>query len=297
MRVRFFVRIGDMVQIVEGKKIAEEITESLELKVSEIKSYGYDPVLAVVLVGENPASLSYIRLKKQKGDAVGIKVEVKNFSEHVSEEELLGEISKLNRDSQICGIIIQLPLPEHLDRQKILDAVSPELDIDCLTTNNKRKLIEGSDPFHMPPAPAAVLKILEYYKIGLADKHILIVGSGDLIGKPLSAILLNKKVPFELANRHTENLKDLAARADIIITGVGQKNLITADMVKDGAVVIDAATTGSDEGRITGDVDQESVSKKASLLAPVPGGVGPVTVAMLLENFIKSANRKLKISP
>ena len=288
-----------MGNIVDGKQIAEEIAESLKLKVSEIASYGHRPELAVVLVGENPASLSYIKIKKKQAENTGIDLKIYRYPVDVSEADLISEIEKLNAKPLVCGIIVQLPLPAHMDRQKILDAVQPELDIDCLATFNKQRLIEGKtglDPYFVPPAARAVLKILEYYNVELKGKNVLLIGSGDLIGKPLSAIFLKNGIAFGLANRHTENLPDLAGRADVIITGVGKENLITADMIKEGAVVIDAGTTGSDEGGIVGDVDRSSVEPKASLLAPVPGGVGPVTVAVLLENFVKAANRKLKIS-
>ena len=289
-----------MAEIIDGRKIAEEFADGLQLKVSEIESHGRQPVLAVVLVGDNPASLSYIKIKKQQAETAGINLTVKNYPESIAETDLISEIEKLNNDASVCGIIVQLPLPAHMDRQKVLDAVRPEIDIDCLTTFNKQRLIEakdGFDPYFIPPAARAVMEIIRYHRIDLAGKHILLIGAGDLIGKPLSAIFLKAGVAFELANRHTENLHELSAKADIVITGVGKENLVTGDMIKDGAVVIDAGTTGSEEGGITGDVDRASVEPKASLLAPVPGGVGPVTVAMLLENFTKAANRKFKISP
>ena len=284
-----------MGNIVDGKQIAEEIAESLKLKVSEIASYGHRPELAVVLVGENPASLSYIKIKKKQAENTGIDLKIYRYPVDVSEADLISEIEKLNAKPLVCGIIVQLPLPAHMDRQKVLDAVQPELDIDCLATFNKQRLIEGKsglDPYFVPPAARAVMEIIRYHRITLPGRHILLIGAGDLIGKPLSAIFLKAGVAFELANRHTENLHELSAKADIVITGVGKENLVTGDMIKDGAVVIDAGTTGSEEGGITGDVDRASVEPKASLLAPVPGGVGPLTIALLMANTVQAARQR-----
>ena len=273
-----------MTQLVDGKGIAEEILRDLK---SKIAALDFTPRLVVIMVGDNPASASYIKIKQKRGEEIGVTVDVQHYAADINQDDLKKEIEKFNSQSDARGIIVQLPLPNHLDRDTILNAVDPKLDVDCLTSENKQRLIRG-EPLYLPPAAAAVMKILEYYNIELTGRSVLIVGSGDLIGKPLSAILLSKKIPFQLANRHTENLNELAAKADVIITGVGKAGLITGGMIKDGAVLIDAGTTGSDEGEIVGDVDAQSVTGKASLLAPVPGGVGPVTVAMLLENLVKA---------
>lgn len=275
-----------MAIIVDGNKIANEILKDLR---SKIKDLGFVPRLSVVLVGTNPASLSYIKIKEKKARSIGLKVDVKTYPEHTSQEELIKEISALNNQPDISGIIVQLPLPAHLDKTEVLNTIKPELDVDCLMADNQKRLIETGDPKFFPPAPAAILKILDYYKVDLKDAYILLVGSGDLVGKPLAAMLLHRKLSFETANRHTENLEEHARKADVIITGVGVAGLISGKMVKDHAVVIDAGTTGSDEGAVTGDVDFESVASKASLVSPVPGGVGPVTVAMLLANVVDSA--------
>ncbi len=272
--------------IVDGKKIAEEILGNLRLQISDL---GVKPKLVVFLIGQNPSSLVYIKKKQEAGEEIGIEVKVKNYPQTIIQSELQQEIRKFNQEPQVHGILVQLPLPQHLDGQAVLDTIFPELDVDCLTTINKQKLIKGEKVF-LPPAAAAVFKILEFYKINLAKANILIVGSGELVGKPLAAILLNRKINFELANRYTENLPKLARKADVIITGVGKPGLITAEMIKEGAVVIDAGTAVSETGReLRGDVDIESVLPKSKLLSPVPGGVGPVTVAMLLQNVVDSA--------
>ena len=285
-----------MTALVAGKKIASGILTGLK---SKIQNLGFTPKLVVILVGQNPASLSYIKTKQKMAENIGIAIELKKYSEDISQTNLETEIRSLNSAPRVNGIIVQLPLPKHLDRDKVLNAVAPRLDIDCLTAVNIQRLAD-SKPLYMPPAAAAVMTIFEDYKIELTDKNILIIGSGDLIGKPLGAILRNKNIPFAIANRETKNLAEMANQADIIITGVGHPGLLTGDMIKAGAVVIDAGTTGSTppfpplskggmKGGIVGDVDMQSVMGHASLLAPVPGGVGPVTVALLLANLVQSA--------
>ncbi|OGE78335.1 MAG: hypothetical protein A2751_04255 [Candidatus Doudnabacteria bacterium RIFCSPHIGHO2_01_FULL_46_14] len=275
-----------MTKLVDGKKIAGEI---LQVQQKQVRTLNFVPRLAVIMVGENPASNLYVKMKQKRGDQAGIIVDIHRYTVEISQAKLIEEIKKFNTQKDVHGILVQLPLPASMNRQLVLDAVDPQIDVDCLTSHNKEFLIAGKVPFHNPPAPSAILEILDRYQVDLKNSHILIVGTGDLIGEPLSAMLLHRKLAFELANRHTGNLTELAARADVIITGVGKAGLITRDMIKQGAVIIDAGTTGSDDGGLVGDVDTDSVIGKASLLAPVPGGVGPVTVAMLLKNVINSA--------
>lgn len=284
-----------MATIVDGSKIAERILEELRITNYELSRRGAKPRLVVFLVGENAASSSYVRIKQKKAAEVGIEVVLKEFVEEVSQQDLIAEIKRQNLDPKTSGIIVQLPLPKHIDTQAVLGAIDPRLDVDCLTEENKTKLAKGKELFFDPPAPAAILEILDYYNIDLTKGNILLIGSGDLVGKPLSAMLLRRGVNFELANLYTENLAELTSKADIIIAGTGKPGLVRGDMVKVEAVMIDAGTTGSEEGEVVGDADFESVSKKASLITPVPGGVGPVTVAMLLRNVVKAANLGLKI--
>jgi len=273
-----------MTKLVDGKKIADEILQELRIKIQES---GLSLKLAVVLVGGNPASLSYIKMKQKRAEEIGIQVEIFRYRIEMTQAELIAEIKQINSEPSVSGILVQLPLPEHLNRDEVLNAVDPQKDVDCLTETNKQRL-NTALAVPLPPAAAAVLKILEYYNIALHDKSILIVGSGDLIGKPLAAILRSKQIDFHSANRQTEDLTHLTLKSDIIITGAGKPGLITGDMIKQGSIIIDAGTTGSDEGEILGDVDQQSVMGKAALLAPVPGGVGPITVAMLLKNVVNS---------
>lgn len=278
-----------MAELVDGKKIAKYILSDLRQQVQELKSAGIYPRLIVVLVGQNAASLSYIRVKQKRAEEIGLKVDVQTYPDDISQSTLQGAVQGFNSAFSVCGILVQLPLPPHLDKPLILDSVAPELDVDCLTSGNQEKLIGGQPVAFLPPAAAAIMKILDYYKIDLKNSNILIVGSGDLVGKPLAAIFLNHKINFKLANRYTEDLSELTRNADVVITAVGKPGLITGTMIKTGAVVIDAGTTGSEGGDLSGDVETKGVALKARLLAPVPGGVGPVTVAMLLQNAVKSA--------
>lgn len=276
-----------MPQIVDGNKIADQIFSSLKSRIASLK---FQPRLGVFLIGENPASLSYIKIKQKRAEEIGIAVDLKKYSESVSQEELINSIKAYSAEENVSGMIIQLPLPKHIDRDTVLNCVPENLDVDCLSSINKEKLIKGHEFRFVPPAAGAVLEILKFYNVDLANKNIVLVGSGDLVGKPLAAILLHEKINFEIANRHTENFSELLGKAEVIISGVGKPGLITADTVKDGAVVIDAGTAGSEEG-IAGDVDFESVKDKTSLISAVPGGVGPVTVAMLLRNVIAAAEK------
>lgn len=279
-------------EIIDGNKIAEQIFLELKERIIKLKETVFSCRLVVILVGENPASLSYVKTKQKKAAEIGLKVEVLRYPKNISQEELEGIIKQFNLEQDVGGILVQLPLPEHLDRQSILDAVSPEIDIDCLTTENKQKLAAGEEVCFIPPAAAAVLKILDVYELDLENLSILIIGSGELVGKPLAALFLKRGINFKLANRLTENLPQLSRSADLIITGVGKPKLIAPDMVKQGAVVIDAGTAAAESGELVGDVDP-AVASKASLLAPVPGGVGPITIAILLQNFVKAAIMRL----
>ena len=275
-----------MAIIVDGNQIASEILKDLRLRILNL---GIKPRLAVFLIGENQASASYVRIKQKKAAEVGIEVVLQQFEETAPEKDLIAEIRRQNEDPKTSGIIVQLPLTKSIKAEAVLNAIDPKKDVDCLTESNKTKLAKGGKPFFDPPAAAAILHILDYHKIDLTRGNALLVGSGDLVGKPLSALLLRRGVNFKMANRYTEDLEGLMGKADIIITGVGKAGLVRGDFVKDQVVVIDAGTAESEEGEITGDVDFASVSKKASLITPVPGGVGPVTVAMLLRNEVKAA--------
>lgn len=263
-------------QIIDGRKIAEEILAALEVRVAKLREKTIIPRLAVFLVGNNPASESYIRVKQKRAAEVGIEVEIKKYPESITGEELIGEINLANQRADVSGILVQLPLPPQLDKQRVFGAIDPKLVVEAHS-----------------PAAAAVRHILAILPIDLRTKKILIIGSGDLVGKPLANIFEKENLEFTVATRQTENLAEVAKAADVIITGTGQPGLVRGDMVKEGAVIIDAGTTGSEDGSMVGDVDFEGVSKKAGYLSPVPGGVGPVTVAMLLRAVVDNTESKL----
>lgn len=282
-----------MAQIVDGNQIAEGILRELAARVALVaRECKFTPRLTVFLVGQNLASLSYIAKKQKMGEEIGVAVSLRTLPESADETELLKLVSLENGNPETSGIIVQLPLPREFNRQRVLDLIVTDKDVDCLSTTNFLELAKLEDPQFLPPAAAAILKILDYHQVLLANKNILLVGSGDLVGKPLAALLLRRGFSFRLANRYTPDFEDLTREADVLISGTGAPGLIRGDAVKEGAVVIDAGTTASSEGEIKGDVDFESVKEKASLIAPVPGGVGPVTVAMLLQNVVKSAETR-----
>lgn len=279
-----------MSEIIDGNKIAQEIYQDLRVKIQDLRNQGIAPRLFVVAVGDNPVSSSYIHTKQKKAEEIGIDLEIKSFSAETTKAEILDFLRALNENPQVHGIVVQLPLPENLETQEILDGILPEKDVDCLTSVNNQKLVHAEPLIFLPPAAAAILKILDYCKVDLSSREILLVGSGDLVGKPLAALLLQRGINFRLANEFTEDIEALAKKADVLISATGQPGLIKGEMIKNQAIVIDAGTAGSEGGALQGDVDFAEAASRASLITPVPGGVGPVTVAMLLKNVIKAAS-------
>lgn len=279
-----------MALFVKGDAVAAEVLKDLGLEIKDLSRRGVIPRLAVVLAGSNPASTSYVAAKQKCARGLGVAVGLHRFSQSITHQDLAAKIQQIVRRKNLHGVLVQLPLPPQISRQKILDLVPPGLDVDCLATANKQALAAGQNPAFLPPAPAAVLQILNYYNIILPGKNILIIGQGELIGKPLAAMLRSKGLGITTADVETRDLVGLTKQADIIVSGTGQPGLVKGGMIKPGAVVIDAGTAGTLEG-VAGDVDTATVAPKASLLAAVPGGVGPVTIAMLLSNVVKSAGR------
>lgn len=271
-------------QIINGKKIKEEIL--LKIK-EEVKLLSFQPVFCDVLVGDDPASVQYVNMKARTAESVGIKFHSANFPVSITTEELIHEIESLNKIPNMCGIIVQLPLPEHLDRQAILDSIDPKLDVDCLGGVASDLFYAEKNVIGFPTA-VSCMTILDSLILPLKDKNIVVLGQGLLVGKPVSALLSFRNLNPILITRQTENKEELIKKADIIISGIGHGKYITKDMVKDGVVLIDAGTSESNGG-IVGDVDGESVKDLAGYLSPVPGGVGPVTVATLLSNVLQVA--------
>lgn len=259
--------------ITDGKKIAQKIRTRLKKEVEKMKK---PPILAVILVGDDPASHLYVRIKEKISAEIGIVFQKYLFPSATKEKTILELINRLNNDKKISAIIVQLPLPAHLDSSKIIEAIAPEKDADSLTG---KALI-------LPPTPAAILTLLANYKISLKNKNIVLVGHGKLVGGPLAKILKRRKIPIEICTDKTKNLSAITKKADILISATGVAHLIKADMVKKNAVIIDAGTSESG-GEIVGDVDFEPVKEKSSYITPPKGGIGPVTVAKLMENVVK----------
>ncbi len=276
-----------MMQIIDGRKLNQEILEKVKL---EIKSLDFQPIFCDVLVGSDPSSAQYVRMKAKKAESVGIKFHNANFPESITTAELIKEIKILNDIKNMCGIIVQLPLPKHLDREAILNSIDPHLDVDCLgikASENFYNRYDSKKDLAFPTA-LACMAILDSLNLDLKNKKIVVLGQGILVGKPVTALLNFRGLNPTIIRSKTENKENLIKEADIIISGIGKGKYITGSMIKNGAVLIDAGTSESDGG-IVGDVDLESVKDIAGHVSPVPGGVGPVTVAILLSNVLKVA--------
>lgn len=267
--------------IMDGKATAEKIRAGIKAEVANIKT---KPGLAAVLVGENPASKAYVEIKRKTCDEVGIYSELYKLPEETTEKELLQLIDKLNKSEKIHGILVQLPLPQHIREEKVLSAIALEKDVDGFSPVNVGRLFSGNEAV-VPCTPKGVIRLLEEYGIELAGKNAVVIGRSNIVGKPTALLLLNRNATVTLCHSKTKNLIQYTKNADILVVAVGKPKLITADMVNEGAVVIDVGINRID-GKLVGDVDFESVRKKASYITPVPGGVGPMTVAMLIENTL-----------
>jgi len=272
-------------KILDGKKLADKIIFQLRERVAKMKR---KPVLAMILVGNDPASSIYVRRKSVFCARAGIGSKTIKLPAKTSEKKLLGIIKNLNRDKNITAIMVQLPLPKQIDKNKIIEIVDPRKDADCLHPLNFGRFVQEGENYSIvaPATPLGIVKLLEEYKISVAGKNAVIVGRSNIVGKPAAQLLLNRGATITVCHRQTKNLAHFTREADILVVAVGKKNLIKASMVKKGAVVIDVGVNRVG-GKIFGDVDFPNVSKKASYITPVPGGVGPVTIAMLLWNTIK----------
>ena len=270
--------------LLNGKELAKEIRLDLKEKVEKEK---LSPMLAVILCGDNEASTVYVRNKSKACDEVGIKFEEYLLPNETKQEELLELIDKLNSDEKVDGILLQSPIPAGLNIQEAFARISPEKDVDGFNSYNVGKLVIGEDGF-IPCTPYGIMKIFEKYNINLEGKKAVIVGRSNIVGKPMAQCLLSKNATVTICHSKTKDLKDELKDADVIVAAVGKRAIITADMVKEGAVVIDVGMNRNDEGKLCGDVDFDEVSQKASYITPVPGGVGPMTIAMLMNNVVKA---------
>ena len=278
-----------MYQLINGKEVAEKI--KLQVK-EEIKSLGKDVTLAVVVVGDNPASKVYVNNKKKACKLVGIQSLEYGLPENTSEDELLSLIDRLNNYNYVDGILVQLPLPRHINTDMVIERINPEKDVDGFTAINTGKLWLGQ--YDIAPCTAiGVIELLNYYNIDIAGKHCVIVGRSNIVGKPVAALMLERNATVTVCHSKTQNLYDITRTADILITAVGKPKFITRDMVKDGAVVIDVGINRDGNGKLYGDVDFENVKDKTTAITPVPGGCGPMTVAMLMKNTLKAAKSQM----
>jgi len=281
-----------MYNIIDGKKISAEIKEEVKLEVAALKESGVSVGLAVVLVGEDPASKVYVGNKKKACEALGITSFEYLLPENTSQAELLALVEKLNADESVDGILVQLPLPKHLDEKKVINAISPDKDVDAFHPVNVGKIMIGDYTF-APCTPAGIIELIERSGICLEGKSCTVIGRSNIVGKPMSMLLLHKNATVTICHSRTKELSDVVRGADIVVAAVGRAKFVTADMVKDGAVVIDVGINRLDSGKLCGDVDFEGVAPKCSYITPVPGGVGPMTIAMLMKNTVAAAKAKL----
>lgn len=277
-----------MAIILDGKKLRDKIFENLKQKLNNMSE---KPTLAVILVGDDPASQIYVKNKKKTAENLGINSIVINYPSNISEKILLDKIQELNNDNKITAILVQLPLPKHIDKFKIIDAIAPEKDVDGLTPYNSGKLFSGEEPYVYPCTPKGILLLLDEYNIELEGKHVVVIGRSNLVGKPVAQMLLNRNATVTMCHSHTKNLSDITKTADIIVSAVG-KNIIGEKMLKSDCVVVDVGIFKDVNGKICGDVDFTSASKIAAYISPVPGGVGPMTIASLMLNTVELADSK-----
>jgi len=281
--------------IIDGKALSEKVLKEIEKEHSELeKKVGRKAGLAVIIVGENPASQIYVRNKIRACEKVGFHSETIRLDENITEENLLLEIEKLNNNSNIDGILVQLPIPKHIDGLKIINAISAEKDVDGFHTTNIGKMMIGDETGFLPCTPAGVVHMFEEYNINLEGKDVLVIGQSNIVGKPMTLLLIKKRATVQVCNSKTKNLSEKLQKADVVVAAAGSPKLVKASDVKEDVVVIDVGINRVD-GKLCGDVDFEEVSKKASFITPVPGGVGPMTIAMLIKNTFKSYKQKIDV--
>ncbi|HJB82340.1 MAG TPA: bifunctional methylenetetrahydrofolate dehydrogenase/methenyltetrahydrofolate cyclohydrolase FolD [Candidatus Mediterraneibacter intestinavium] len=276
-----------MAQLIDGKRISQEIKDELKVEVQKLKEQGKEICLAVVQVGSDPASTVYVRNKKKACAYIGIESRAYELPEETTEDELVRLIEELNQDESVNGILVQLPLPEHIDEDKIIRTISPDKDVDGFHPVSVGRLWIGEKGF-LSCTPAGIIQLLKRSGIGIEGKNCVIVGRSNIVGKPMAALLLRENGTVTVTHSRTKDLAAVTSQADILIAAIGKARFITAEYVKDGAVVIDVGMNRDDQNRLCGDVDLESVEPKVSAITPVPGGVGPMTIAMLMDNCVET---------
>ncbi|ALB29138.1 5,10-methylene-tetrahydrofolate cyclohydrolase [Companilactobacillus heilongjiangensis] len=276
------------VKLLEGKKVAAALDETMAQRVSDLKKKGVTPGLAVILVGDNSASAVYVRNKKRRAEKLGINFQLIHFEDTVSEQELLEKIDELNNDQTVDGFIVQLPVPDHIDEDKVIEAIDPHKDVDGFTPISVGNLWIGT-PLTKPATASGILMMLDHYDVDLDGKNVVIVGRSNIVGKPTAALMLDRNATVTITHSHTKNLKEITSKADVLVVAIGKAKFITQDYVKDQAIVIDVGMDRDENGKLCGDVDFEDVKNKAAMMTPVPGGVGPMTITALVDQVIELA--------
>ena len=279
-------------QLIDGNALSRQLRTQVSERVSALKAKGLTPGLAVILVGENPASQVYVRNKVKACEDTGMHSVLEKYDASMSESELLARVEALNNDPEIHGILVQLPLPAHMDAQKVIEAISPAKDVDGFHIASAGALMTGMPGF-WPCTPYGCMKMLESIGYSLKGKHAVVIGRSNIVGKPMALMLLQQDATVTICHSRTPDLKAMTLQADVIVAAVGKRNVLTADMVKPGAVVLDVGMNRDEAGKLCGDVDFEGVRQVASYITPVPGGVGPMTITMLMVNTLESAERAL----
>ena len=281
-------------ELIEGKVVAKKIREELHKEVVSLEEKGINPKLAVILVGDDPASKIYVKNKNKACEKVGIEFEEHIFSSEISQKELDDCIDSLNSNKEINGILLQYPIPKHLDVEEAFRRISPQKDVDGFNPINVGKLCLGQDTF-ISCTPYGIMKMLEHYNINPEGKHAVVIGRSNIVGKPMAQCLLKANSTVTICHSRTQNLKEITKQADILVAAIGKPKFVTKEMVKEGSIVIDVGINRLEDGSIVGDVDFENVSKIVKYISPVPGGVGPMTITMLLNNVIKATKEQNNI--
>lgn len=276
--------------IIKGNEVAEKKRAQLKEEVVKLKEQGIVPGLAVILVGEDPASRSYVKGKEKGCEQVGIYSELIELPETITEEHLLAEIDRLNGDDRINGILVQLPLPKHIEEKAIIERISPEKDVDGFHPISVGRMMTGQDTF-LPCTPHGIVELVKETNLDISGKHVVVIGRSNIVGKPVGQLFLNENATVTYCHSKTQNIKELSKLADILIVAVGRPKMVTADYIKEGAVVIDVGVNRLGTGKLCGDVDFDNVLDVAGYITPVPKGVGPMTITMLLHNTVESAKR------
>lgn len=275
-------------EIINGKDLAKQLREEMKEEVKQLTKQGITAHLSVILIGDDPASHSYVNGKEKASTEVGISSEIIRMDTTISEEQLVTKINELNNDDSVHGILVQLPIPDHINEQRVIESIDPKKDVDGFHPINIGRMMVGQDAF-LPCTPYGIMTMLQSKKIQVEGKHVVVIGRSNIVGKPMGQLLLNNNATVTYCHSRTKDLKSYTKQADILIVAVGKEHVIDASFIKDDAVVIDVGVNRTAEGRLTGDVDFDHVKEKASFITPVPKGVGPMTITMLLKNTIKAA--------